>query len=152
MYLFQMLFPEFKSLLVIDVFPILFRARESGMDMVNGSIQIINTLGRQLKTVWNSVYCCFDSALSFRQQQYENYKSNRGFFNGELTPEFLEATTNLYNYFDRKGYVSLQQDGLEADDLIAHVCFSNPNTYKTIVSNDEDLFQLLDDTIDHIFV
>jgi DNA polymerase I len=46
------------------------------------------------------------------------------------------------------GYKNIfQTHGLEADDIIARICKDNPNCEIFIVSNDEDLYQLLTNTV-----
>ncbi|MGE3477773.1 MAG: 5'-3' exonuclease H3TH domain-containing protein, partial [Rhodospirillaceae bacterium] len=84
----------------------------------------------------------FDSArTSFRNEIYADYKAHRPEPPEELVPQFAlirEATTAL-------GLPSIEQNGFEADDLIATYARlgAKQGAEVTIVSSDKDLMQLV---------
>jgi DNA polymerase I len=84
----------------------------------------------------------FDSArLNFRNEIYADYKAHRPEAPEELVPQFpliREATTAL-------GLPSIEQNGFEADDLIATYARlgAKQGAEVTIVSSDKDLMQLV---------
>jgi DNA polymerase-1 len=98
---------------------------------------------------------CFDHGKSFRQDACPSYKINRRAM--ERTDDVIrEARRELrlqtellkLDYLRRLGYSNIfYQDGYEADDVIAQVCFDTvyPKDHvdAVIVSADKDLFQLL---------
>lgn len=60
-------------------------------------------------------------------------------------PQFTEIEEKVLPML---GFTNIfRTNGLEADDIIAKICKDNPQTDIFIVSNDEDLYQLLTDTI-----
>ena len=132
-----MLFPEFKSIVIFDTHQLIVRATSFNLPLVDGTLQLIDTCLSKIKT-YDNVYCCFDSPTSYRKNIYSGYKHNRG--THYVTNEFSMLINRL---LDRK-YTICLEDGYEADDLIAKLCPLDPIALKIIVSNDEDLYQLLD--------
>ncbi len=88
----------------------------------------------------------FDSSRhSFRNEIYADYKAHRPDPPEELVPQFAlirEATTAL-------GLPSIEQNGFEADDLIATYARigAKQGAEVTIVSSDKDLMQLVGGTV-----
>lgn len=60
-------------------------------------------------------------------------------------PQFTEIEKKLLPLLGYKNIFKAQ--GLEADDIIAKICKDNPNSEIFIVSNDQDLYQLLTNTV-----
>ena len=92
---------------------------------------------------------CWDSKRNLRKMMYPEYKEKR---KKELTEEEIEDNDLLYKQMDmlrkdilpRMGFVnSFIRSGYEADDLIAYLAKRGKG--HLIVSNDKDLYQLLDD-------
>lgn len=132
-----MLFPEYKNYIMLDIYQLLIRAREYGLDPIDGTVQLINTVWRNLRlTPDDVVCCCFDSTVYYRRNLCTHYKANRNCgFTSDETSKLKDILSE--NYF------IMEQEGLEADDIIAILCEQFPTYNKIIVSNDEDLYQLL---------
>jgi DNA polymerase-1 len=99
--------------------------------------------------------CIFarDSRTSKRQKIYPEYKQKRK--TREKSQKEIELDRIAYPQFTEieekviplLGYKNIfQTNGLEADDIIASVCKHNKSSDIVIVSNDEDLYQLLTNT------
>lgn len=88
----------------------------------------------------------FDAGrYSFRNEIYSDYKANRDAPPEDLVPQFSlvrDATRAM-------GLPSIEQAGLEADDLIASyaVAAEKEGMAVTIVSSDKDLMQLISDSV-----
>ncbi|MEO1795083.1 MAG: 5'-3' exonuclease H3TH domain-containing protein, partial [Pseudomonadota bacterium] len=85
------------------------------------------------------------SALSFRNEIYDDYKSNRPPPPEELVPQFplIREATQAFNL------ACIEQEGFEADDIIA--TYADQARARggrvTIVSSDKDLMQLIGDGV-----
>ena len=90
--------------------------------------------------------CVFDkSSYSFRNDLYPEYKANRDAPPEDLRPQFLlvrEAAIAFHTH-------ALEQEGYEADDLIATYArqAEAKGARVTIVSSDKDLMQLVTDKV-----
>ncbi len=86
------------------------------------------------------------SSESFRNEIYPDYKANRDEPPEELRPQFgaIREATRAF------GLPCLEQEGFEADDLIATYAVeaARQGIRVTIVSSDKDLMQLVGDGID----
>ncbi|MDQ4086630.1 MAG: DNA polymerase I [Pseudomonadota bacterium] len=86
------------------------------------------------------------SESTFRNQMYDGYKANRPPPPPELVPQFplIRDATRAFSI------PCVEQDGLEADDIIA--CYSKAALEQgwkvTIVSSDKDLMQLIEPGLD----
>jgi len=86
------------------------------------------------------------SESTFRNQMYDQYKANRPPPPPELVPQFplIRDATRAFSV------PCLEQDGLEADDIIA--CYAKAALEQgwqvTIVSSDKDLMQLIEPGLD----
>src|SRR6185503_8377785 len=86
------------------------------------------------------------SESTFRNQMYGDYKANRPPPPPELVPQFplIRDATRAFSI------PCIEQDGLEADDIIA--CYAKAalaeGWHVTIVSSDKDLMQLIEPGID----
>jgi DNA polymerase-1 len=92
------------------------------------------------------IVVCFDAGKkTFRNDLYAEYKANRATPPDELIaqfPYFREITESI-------GFVTLEQEGFEADDLIGTLAkqLSEAGHSVTIVSGDKDLMQLVNDKV-----
>jgi len=90
-----------------------------------------------------------------RKSQNKNYKSGRTPIrlnrelkispNDELKNKIWQQE-NLIMYLKLLPVVQISIEGLEADDVIAQICFDQSHLQKVIVSNDKDFYQLCDRT------
>ena len=86
------------------------------------------------------------SESTFRNQMYDQYKANRPPAPPELVPQFplIRDATRAFSI------PCLEQEGLEADDIIA--CYAKAAVAEgwnvTIVSSDKDLMQLIEPGVD----
>ena len=86
------------------------------------------------------------SESTFRNQMYDQYKANRPPPPPELVPQFplIRDATRAFSI------PCLEEDGLEADDIIA--CYTKAAVAAgwqvTIVSSDKDLMQLIEPGVD----
>jgi 5'-3' exonuclease len=97
----------------------------------------------------NQIFICFDSPTIWRKSYYPEYKATRKaardkqkdivdwkeFFN--FITEFKAEIREIFPFY------CLEQEGLEADDIIAYLVRENPDKNKTIVTSDGDYVQLL---------
>jgi len=85
------------------------------------------------------VICCFDSENVFRKDLYPDYKSNRS--------KKEDMFYNVFNYskehLKKLGFIVSCIDGLEADDLIGLWIDELKEQINCIISNDEDVRQLI---------
>ena len=124
-------------------FPPLTRADGTPVGAVMGFctmlLRILDEAGHDLIAI------IFDAKRdNFRYQIYPDYKANRGETPPELVPQFAlvrEATEAF-------GLTVIEQEGFEADDLIAaYSIAARANDMQVrIISSDKDLMQLIDET------
>jgi len=90
----------------------------------------------------------FDSGVSLRKKACPTYKSNRHSAEREEVKrrELIgEQINNLRDILSDLGYANVfGAKGYEADDVIASISLDNVEDDVVIVSNDRDLYQLLD--------
>ena len=94
----------------------------------------------------NKVIVIFDSARkTFRNDIFNDYKSNRGAPPEDLIPQF-ELIKQAVDAFDIS---RIELEGYEADDLIATYSkyFTSNNWNVSIVSSDKDLMQLVNNKV-----
>jgi len=93
---------------------------------------------------------CWDSKKSFRKMIYPGYKSKR---HDDKTDEEKECLHIIYEQFTELRKIVLpglgfknifMSPGYEADDLIADIVKNNKSVCFTIISTDQDLYQLLE--------
>ena len=85
---------------------------------------------------------CFDLGPGLRRNVCPGYKANRTPMPEEFTRQLTRLRTK---YLPAIGYRNIfAEQGYEADDLIATTCEDLKAEDKIIISNDGDLFQLLD--------
>ena len=108
-----------------------------------------------LKFRCNKLIFAWDSIINYRKDIYKDYKKKD--FKEELTEEEIERMKICYRQFSEIRYKVLpslgfknvyQQTGVEGDDIIASVIINNPGKHFTIISRDNDLYQLLSPRVD----
>ncbi len=126
-----------------------YREQETGV--IFGFMVQVLRLATKFNT--NELVFAWDSRKSFRKDVYPDYKKARR--EKEKTPEEHQLDQVAYKQFNlirrqvvpklgfKRSYI---QTGLEADDVIASIIHSNPDTSFVIISSDKDLYQLLSPT------
>ncbi len=141
-----------KSLTIIDTFGFFFRSfyalpplkskRGFPTGLLTGFINFINSLVAEEKSDY-IVFALDSEGPSFRAQIYPNYKAQR-----PTPPQDLQKQLPVaINWIEKMGLKTLQQEGFEADDIIASLvkCAKQMGIKVRIVSHDKDLYQLIDD-------
>jgi 5'-3' exonuclease len=144
--------------LVVDCSCLCYRSLFSMGDLSNDQkkVQIIFGFLRQIFTLAktfnsNKFVFCWDSRNSYRKLIYPQYKSSR---HKESTEEQRADMDDAFRQFNEirelllpsMGFKNIfQQSGYEADDLIAHIVTRLPDD-TMIISTDNDLFQLIEDS------
>lgn len=150
-----------KHLLIVDGMALLFRAfyatAVSRQFMVNSAgipTNAVQGYMRHLLTAVENVNpthlaVCWDmGSKTFRNEMYNNYKSNRTSPPVEMIPQFdlaKEVTTAF-------GIPNIGIEGFEADDCIGTIC----DQYKedmliTVLTGDRDLLQIVDNQV-HVLI
>jgi 5'-3' exonuclease len=143
--------------LVIDGNYIAFKANFSlqGLsfnDMATGVVfgffKEILSLMKKFKT--NDLIFCWDSPVSFRKKEYPEYKAKRNLEFTDIEKKQREAMYKQINLLKKQILPSVgwwnqrEQKGYEGDDMIATTVLDEPISEYIVVSNDGDLYQLLD--------
>ena len=83
----------------------------------------------------------FDHARkTFRNEIYDKYKANR-----KATPDDLRAQLPLVkSMLGAMGITTIEQSGIEGDDIIGTLSTKFPDYKKIVISGDRDLLQLVD--------
>lgn len=102
----------------------------------------------------------WDSKISWRENQYPNYKANRKKLKQQqflkMTDEereihkiqFKQAEDLKWQILPNLGFKNnFHQAGAEGDDLIASIIINNPKKTFIILATDKDLYQLLSDNV-----
>lgn len=125
--------------------------QEKKVGVIFGFLRQILSLAKLFKT--NNFVFAWDSRQSLRMETFPDYKKSR---RHKKSPEEEELDVIAYAQFDALrreilpdiGFVNnYMQEGYEADDIIASVVRSNPVDEISIVSTDEDLYQLLSEKV-----
>lgn len=146
---------EIMNIIIVDSSSLCYQAKFTlSLDYDGVEVGIIFSFLRQIMKLaktfnTNQFVFTWDSRESERKKYFPAYKANR--HNKELTEEEQEFETICYKQFNELkdtilpeiGFTSYYQAGYEADDLIASIVFNNPIEDKIIVTNDNDLYQLL---------
>jgi len=141
-----------KSLYLIDGYGFVFRAYHSMPPLTNpagtpvGAVYGFTNMLLKLRNTHKADYMAvvFDAgSKSFRNDIYPQYKANRPPAPEDLIPQFdlVRDAAKALNI------TSLEQKGLEADDIIATLTKQGQaqNLHVTVVSSDKDLMQLVQD-------
>jgi len=102
----------------------------------------------------NHVVLCLEGN-SWRKEFYKPYKRNRKVLRSKMKPKeiendklFFESYNDMLKFFEEKTNVTvLQNDIVEADDLIARWIQVHPNDNHIIVSTDSDFHQLINENV-----
>lgn len=142
--------------LLIDVSYLAYRAYYSGMGqlsfnhiktgVVYGVLREIIYLMDRFST--NKVVFCFDVGKPNRTKVCPEYKANRTECTEEEMEHKLEVRKQVHalrkEYLPMIGFQNIfWQKGFEADDVIAKIIADRPTRPFIVVSNDQDLYQLL---------
>jgi len=143
-----------KSLFLIDATAFCYRAfyalsslSTSGGQKTNAVYGFINILNKILKSQKpDYLICCFDlSRETFRTKKLAQYKMQRPAMPDDLISQIplIKEVVGAY------GIPIFEKEGFEADDLIAHLArrAAAESLAVTIVSNDKDILQLVNDHI-----
>lgn len=110
------------------------------VNAIFGGLRTIKNIAKNLGRKWDVIYACFDTNVSHRKAFSPEYKSNR-----KADTAFKQQMIYLQKIMNSLGFISIAFPGFEADDTIAQIVRNNPDDFKYVVSNDKDLYQLLDD-------
>ncbi|EMA9201742.1 DNA polymerase I, partial [Campylobacter jejuni] len=99
-----------------------------------------------LKNEYKSDYIVFaldSKGKTFRSEIDPNYKQNRT----PPPPELLEQIPICIKMIEKMGFISVSQEGYEADDIIASFVKTceNRDIFVRIITQDKDLYQLIKD-------
>lgn len=141
-----------KKLIIIDTLNLLFRSyyamRNLKSDKENHPIGMIFGLLNFMLRIKNDIDCDYvifalDSpGGSFRKELLPEYKANRKEAEEELKVQIPICIDLIKN----AGFLTLEKNGYEADDIIASVAMfaSKNDIFTNIYSTDKDLYQLID--------
>ena len=143
------------DILLIDGNSMLFRAyyatlysgarmnTSSGIS-TNAVYAFVNMINKAIKKIEpNYVMVAWDSGKpTFRHEQFEDYKGTRK----ELDPELKVQFPIVREFLDAYGIYRYEEDGIEADDIIGTLSKKFKDYKVHILSSDNDLLQLIDDT------
>lgn len=123
--------------------------RGNATDVIYGFFRSILVLARQFETT--RFVFCWDAKEYLREKILPSYKGNRKPL--DLSEEQAAARDVAYKQFNEIRLTALPmfgfenvflKSGYESDDLIASVVLNNRDKKSIVVTNDNDLFQLLD--------
>jgi len=114
--------------------------------VIFGFLNEILSLSIKFKT--NKFIFCWDSKNNLRKKIDKNYKQNRNKLSlekrKEVEPLYKQITLTRKKILPAIGFKNNYiSNGLEADDLLAHIVQNIPYNEYIIISADNDLFQLL---------
>ena len=142
------------KLLLIDGSNMMFRAyyatayagplmQNSKGEYTNALYGMANILNALLKNGYTHVAVAFDKGKeTYRHKTYDAYKAGRA----KVPEEFISQMPKIEALVEHMGCFIYAHEALEADDIIASIAaqFKAHVTHVDIVSNDKDLYQLLD--------
>ena len=150
-----------KKYILVDTANTFFRARHV---VANGDLDTkiglaLHITLNSIKKAWNDfggdhvVFCL--EGRSWRKDYYPKYKANRNITREKFTPAEEEADKEFWEAFDtfttfvanKTNCTVLQNERLEADDLIAGWVQSHPDDQHIIISSDSDFAQLISPTV-----
>ncbi|MDF9823738.1 DNA polymerase-1 [Breznakia sp. PF5-3] len=143
------------DILLIDGNSMLFRAYYatlySGARMstsngisTNAVYGFVNMINKAIKKIDpNYVMVAWDSGKpTFRHEQFSDYKGTRK----ELDPELKVQFPIVREFLDAYGIFRYEEEGIEADDIIGTLAKRYKDHKVYILSSDNDLLQLIDNT------
>jgi len=122
---------------------------------IGGTYQFITVLRKLLNdNLYHNCYTFWDGEFSgkLRWEIYKDYKSGRGkdYINGTKPDDIEEVYQRkvVFNYLEELFVRQLIDEKVESDDFIAYYCKLRKDTEKiTVITNDRDLCQLIDDNV-----
>ncbi len=143
-----------KKMMLVDGNSLLFRgfyATIYGRPMMtsegiytNAVFAFANMLNKAINLIQpDALLVAFDSAKkNFRHEIYEDYKAGRK----ETPVELIGQFAIVREYLDAMNICRYELDGVEADDIIGSLVKKYPDYDINILSSDQDMLQLIDDT------
>jgi len=122
---------------------------------IGGTYQFITVLRKLLNdNLYHNCYTFWDGEFSgkLRWEIYKDYKSGRGkdYINGTKPDDIEEVYQRkvVFNYLEELFIRQLTDDKVESDDFIAYYCKLRKKSENiTVITNDRDLCQLIDDNV-----
>ena len=116
------------NLLIVDGLNLAFRWKHQGkLDFEHDYVRTVQSLAKSYNC--GEIVVLGDGGSNYRKEVYPEYKANRKERYAEQTPEeeaeFLEFLAEFQltmNQLKQKGYLTLKYQGVEADDIAAHIC------------------------------
>ncbi|EAJ3146641.1 DNA polymerase I, partial [Campylobacter jejuni] len=110
--------------------------------MISGFANFIYSLKNEYKSDY-IVFALDFKGKTFRSEIDPNYKQNRT----PPPPELLEQIPICIKMIEKMGFISVSQEGYEADDIIASFVKTceNRDIFVRIITQDKDLYQLIKD-------
>ncbi|EHE6440134.1 DNA polymerase I [Campylobacter jejuni] len=110
--------------------------------MISGFANFIYSLKNEHKSDY-IVFALDSKGKTFRSEIDPNYKQNRT----PPPPELLEQIPICIKMIEKMGFISVSQEGYEADDIIASFVKTceNRDIFVRIITQDKDLYQLIKD-------
>ncbi|ECO3463196.1 DNA polymerase I [Campylobacter jejuni] len=141
-----------KTLTIVDTFGFFFRlyyalkcfknSQGQASGMISGFANFIYSLKNEYKSDY-IVFALDSKGKTFRSEIDPNYKQNRT----PPPPELLEQIPICIKMIEKMGFISVSQEGYEADDIIASFVKTceNRDIFVRIITQDKDLYQLIKD-------
>ncbi|EDP7646491.1 DNA polymerase I, partial [Campylobacter jejuni] len=110
--------------------------------MISGFANFIYSLKNEHKSDY-IVFALDSKGKTFRSEIDPNYKQNRT----PPPPELLEQIPICIEMIEKMGFISVSQEGYEADDIIASFVKTceDKDIFVRIITQDKDLYQLIKD-------
>lgn len=140
-----------RKILIVDFMNTLLRSLAVNANLANergvstgGFYGVLTQLTSKInKHQPDVVVFCSDTRPYYRTTLYPDYKGNRKTSTPEWATQIKDNVTALTEFLELCKITHLKSPGLEADDLIALLIQANPTDMIFVLSNDNDLFQLL---------
>lgn len=143
----------YRLLTSLPIFSVQYKSERQKLFLVHNFLYSLQSILKEFS--FDTVLICWDSKVNKRKNIYPEYKANR-------RSKTEDEKLNKINLYELMQYLKdelktlgewavIEKEGYEADDLIAY--FSNMcDSNCLIVSNDNDLYQLLDNKIDMFLI
>ena len=89
------------------------------------------------------IIICWDSKHSYRKMAFPAYKKKHRTISEDVRKLIAKSLPNLMNWMHRIGLLNVYFPGYEADDVFAAYTTRIPECCYVVISNDEDIYQLL---------
>ena len=121
------------NLLIVDGLNLAFRWKHQGkLDFEHDYVRTVQSLAKSYNC--GEIVVLGDGGSNYRKEVYPEYKANRKERYAEQTPEeeqefldFLAEFQLTMNTLKEKGYLTLKYQGVEADDIAAHIVQNREN-------------------------